>query len=243
MSRQRRGALALLLLGIAVVAAARILAPTASPPLYDSFASPDPYRWLHPGAGQRDNPGSASQSRAYTGQDVGPLVLATSGENPPQAQLLIGDGTLVVPASARSVTASITAVDPPRVAPANGVIAGNVYRFAITTDSGATVTLRPEKPVSLVLRGPNGTATATIDVFNGTAWTPLVTTPVGGPDIFAANAAALGDAALVVPRGAASPSAPSRFPWLPWAAGATAVAITAAVALAALLRRRPTSGS
>jgi hypothetical protein len=215
-------------------------APGAAPPLYDSFASPDPYRHLHPGPGQRDSPGSASITRAYTGQDVGPLVLATSGENPPQAQLLVGDTTLVVPPDAKSITASITAVDPPAVAPSNGVLAGNVYRFRIVTDTGAAVALRPEHPVSLVLRGPNGTTAAAIDVFDGTAWTPLATTPVGGPDIFAANSTRLGDAALVVPKAPApqQQQPPARFAWLPWAAGAVAIAITAAVLAATLLRRR-----
>jgi hypothetical protein len=229
----------MLLLGLLVVLAARLVAPGAAPPLYDSFASPDPYRFLHPGPGQRDTPGSASVMRAYSGQDIGPLVLATGGENPPQAQLLIGDTTLVVPPGAQSITAGITPVDPPPVVPPNGVIAGNVYRFRIVTDSGATVTLRPEHPVSVVLRGPNGTTTATVDLFDGAVWTPLTTTPVGGPDIFAANTTRLGDMALVVPKNATPPAAqPSRFAWLPWAAGGAAIGITAAVAVAMLLHRR-----
>jgi hypothetical protein len=233
----------MLLLGLGFVLAARLVAPGAAPPLYDSFASPDPYRYLHPGPGQRDTPGGASVTHAYSGQDTGPLVLATGGENPPQAQLLIGDTTLVVPPDARSITASITPVDPPAVAPPNGVVAGNVYRFSIVTDTGAAVTLRPEHPVSLVLRGPNGTTGATIDVFDGTAWAPLTTTPVGGPDIFAANTTRLGDAALVVPR---TPPPlqrqPSRFAWLPWAAGGAAIAITAAVVAVMLLSRRAMPG-
>jgi hypothetical protein len=229
----------MLLLGLAVVLAARLLAPGAAPPLYDSFAAPDAYRYLHAAPGQRDTPGGAAVTRAYSGQDVGPLVLATAGENPPQAQLLIGDTTLVVPPDAHAITATITAVDPPSIAPPNGVLAGNVYRFRIVTDTAQAVTLRPEHPVSLVLRGPNGTTGATIDVFDGTAWTPLTTTPVGGPDIFAANTTQLGDVALVVPKNAAPPAAqPFRFAWLPWAAGGVAIAITAVLLAATLLHRR-----
>jgi hypothetical protein len=215
-SPSRRGAAGLLLLfGAAVILGVRLLAPQSAPPLYDSFSSPSPYIWLNPSPGQPGHPTSASQTLPYNGQDPGPISLATR-ENPPQAQLIVAAASLVVPAGAHSITATITPVEPPRVAPPNGVVGGNTYRFRIATDSGADVPLAPGHPATLVLRGPNGTVDATVDLYDGTAWTALTTNPVGGPDIFAANTTRLGDAALVGPP---PPPPTNRFPWLPWIVG------------------------
>jgi hypothetical protein len=232
------GASALLLLGLAVVAAVRIVAPQGAPPLYDSFVLPSPYIYLHPSPGQQGAPTSASDTVPYTGQDVGPLVLATR-ENPPQAQLIVAAGSLDVPPGTHSLTVSITPVDPPPVRPPNGVIAGNAYRFTATTDSGVAVPLLPGHPATLVLRGPIGVGPATIDLATGGIWTPLATTPVAGPDIFAANTTQFGDAAVVAAAAAPSPPASDgRFGWLPWAAGAVAIVIAVAVLLGLLLARR-----
>jgi len=230
----RRAALALLAAGGAVAVAARLVAPAGMPPLYDSFAAPSPYVYLHPGDGQAGHPASATTTQPITAQGVSALVLATP-ENPPQAQLIVGDNGLTVPAGARSITATITPVDTPSTDPPNGVVAGNTYRFRIVTDGGATVGVSPGKPVTLVLRGPTGIGAATVDAFDGSGWHPLSTTPVAGPDIFAANTTALGDAALVV---ASLPPASSRFGWLPWAAGAVVVVVVAGAAVSLLLSRR-----
>jgi hypothetical protein len=227
----------MLLSGLAVVIAVRVVAPQGAPPLYDSFVQPSPYVYLHPSPGQPGNPGSASTTLAYAGQDVGPLLVATR-ENPPQAQMIVAANSLAVPAGAHAITASITPVDAPPLHPLGGVVAGNVYRFRVVTDSGAAVPLLPDHPATLVLRGPTGVAAATIELFNGGAWMRLTTTPVAGPDIFAANTTQLGDAAVVVVAAPPAPSTGGRFGWLPWAAVGAAILIALAVSLWWLLARR-----
>ena len=235
---RRRSAWALLLLGALLVVVARLVVPGTAPPLYDSFSNPDPYRYLHPGSGQRDTPTSATTTKPYTGQDPGPLVLAT-GENPPQAQLLIGADTLNIPAAAHAITATIAPIDTPQPLPRDGVVAGNTYRYRIVTDTGAEVTLRPDHPVSVVLRGPASTTQATIELFSNGTWSKLTTTPVGGPDIFAANTTQLGDVALVAPK-APPPQPPSSSDrsWVVWLATGIAAAIIALAAAWSLRRGR-----
>jgi hypothetical protein len=233
---QQRAAWTLLLAGALLVVVARLVNPSA-PALYDSFSNPDPYRYLHPSSGQRDQPASATVTTLYTGQDPGPLVLATS-ENPPQAQLLVGADTLNVPAGAHSITTTITPVDTPQPPPRDGVVVGNTYRYRMVTDSGAEVTLRPDHPVSVVLRGPAGTTQASIDLFSGGTWTRLATTPVGGPDIFAANTTQLGDVALVAPAPAPQPAPSTDRSWVVWVVSAVVAAIIVLASAWSLRRRR-----
>ncbi|HEV7677055.1 MAG TPA: hypothetical protein VGQ42_00640 [Candidatus Dormibacteraeota bacterium] len=231
MTQGRKQALSALLLGALLVVAARLAGGRTAPPLYDSFATADAYRFLHPGPGQAGNPTSATTTVPYTGKDTGAQTLAT-GENPPQAQILIGADSMVIPSGAHSITISITPVDTPKPAPPNGVVAGNTYLYRIASDTGQAVTLRPDHPVSIVLRGPTGTTQGTVQLFDGTAWQPQTTVPVGGPNIFAANTTQLGDAALVAPPQAA-PAVPPQagMPWLIWVIAGAAVAITASVLL------------
>jgi hypothetical protein len=231
----RLRALAVMLLGLLTVIAVRVVAPDNAPPLYDSFVQASPYVYLHPSPGQPGNPQSVTKTVAFAGQDPGALVVAT-GENPPQAQLILAAQSLVVPAGTHSIKVSITPIDTPGTSPKGGVVAGNTYRFAIVTDSGAAVALNPDHPATLVLRGPLGIGSATVERFEGGAWIALTTNPVAGPDIFAANTAQLGDAALVIPP---PPPAPAQhFGWLPWAAGGVALLIAIAVPLGLALRRR-----
>lgn len=237
MNRGRRGAaIALLLAGAVVVLLARLAGAPGTPPLYDSFSQPDPYRYLHPPAGARGHPDAASTSVPYTGADPGPLTLATGpDENPPQAQLLLGAGSLEIPAGTRSITLSITPVESPAARPPNGVVLGNTYRFRAVTDGGAALSLAAGHPATLVLRGPTGSGQATIDRFDTRAWAPITTSPIAGPNIFAANSAQLGDFALVAPEAHVSSGG---FPWLPWAAGGAALLIVGGEAAFLLLARR-----
>jgi hypothetical protein len=126
-------------------------------------------------------------------------------------------------------------VDTPKPAPPNGVVLGNTYRFRAVTDGGAALALTAGHPATLVLRGPTGAGLAVIDRFDVTRWTPLDTSPIAGPDIFAANTTQFGDVALVAP---AAHVAGGGFPWLPWAAGGAAVLIVGGEAAFLLLARR-----
>ncbi len=236
MSRPRRRAAALLGAGALAIVLARLAGGIGTPPLYDTFSIPDPYRYLHPSGGARGDPQSASSTLAYAGADVGAIEVATGpGENPPQATLIVAANSLSVPPGAHSITASITPVDTPGVAPpGDTVVVGNTYRFRIVTDAGADVGVLPGKQVTVVLRGPTGTAQATVEQFDGHAWTALDSNPVGGPDTWAANSTHLGDAALVAPRAHVG----GGLPWLPWLAGGVAVVIVAGEATFLLLARR-----
>jgi hypothetical protein len=233
-SRPRRAAPALLLGGAVLVLLARLSGAPGTPPLYDSFTQPDAYRYLHPAGGERGSPGSASKTVPYTGADPGPLTLATGpDENPPQAQLLLGAGSLSVSPGAQSITLSIKAVDTPAARPPNGVVVGNTYRYSAV--AGAALGLTAGHPATLVLRGPTGTGSATVDEYDGRTWTPLTTSPIAGPDIFAANTMRFGDVALVAPE---AHVASGGFPWLPWVAGAAVVLLAAGEAAFLLLAGR-----
>jgi len=228
-------AVMVMLLGLALATGARIAAPLGAPPLYDSVAIPSPYIYLHPSPGEQGNPVSASQKfPVIAPQDVGPISLGTD-EAPPQAQLLIAAGSLDVPSGAQSVTVTIAPANPPGVPPSSGIIGGNVYRFAAVTNTGVPVGLLSDHPATVVLRGPNGTAEATVERFDGTSWTSLTTIPIGGADTFTANTTRFGDFALVGPP---PPPATNRFAWLPWVAGALVLVSAAAAALFLAAARR-----
>ena len=70
---------------------------------------------------------------------------------------------------------------PPAAQPADGVIAGNVYRFSLTNQSGATVSGQASGGVTIVLRGPANVPSATIERFSGGSWTPSRPTPRAHP--------------------------------------------------------------
>ncbi|TMC48816.1 MAG: hypothetical protein E6J14_10200 [Chloroflexi bacterium] len=179
--------------GVLLLAAVWLLLPRTAPPLYDSAPAPaDPYRFL-----------TSSPPAAVAAKDVpvtgasSPPFIAGSDENPPQAQILVGAGSLPLPPGATTVRVTITPVAPPPIAPAHQRVDGNVYRFALTA-SGTPVGLRAGAPATIVLRGPSGAGQATVARFDGTGWTTLNSTPIGTiADTYAANVTSLGDVALI----------------------------------------------
>ena len=202
----RRIAFASLAIGTTVILLAGRISPIAAPPLFDGVVTIDPYRWLHPPAGQAGNPqpGSATVKLENSGS---PLVAVATPEQPPQAQIFAPPGGLTLPAATTSLQVSITPVDPV-IVPSDGRIAGNVYRIVVANQAGAPVSAPAAARVSVVLRGPSDVADATVERFAGGAWQPLKTDAAGFGSSFVAVVTAFGDFALVTDGGVPS-SAPS----------------------------------
>jgi hypothetical protein len=198
MERQRL-ALAALLCGFAVVVAAQRLAPIAGPPLYDGVVVEDTYKWLSPPSGYEGGAQSASASGAVQGNQSPDLGIGTQ-EQPPQAQVFAGEGYLVMPPGTTTINVSIKPVAP-AAQPADGVIAGNVYRFSLTSQSGAPLSGDASGGVTIVLRGPPDLPSAHIERLAGSTWTPLQTDPAGTPHMFIAVVTDFGDFAIVAPPG------------------------------------------
>jgi hypothetical protein len=196
----RRGlALGAMACGLALIVAAQRLAPIAGPPLYDGVVVEDAYKWLSPPPGYSGGAQGASASGDVQGSQSPNLGVGTS-EQPPQAQVFAGQGFLVMPPGTTTIKVSIEPVQP-AAQPSDGVIAGNVYRFSLTSQSGGAITGDPTGGVTVVLRGPANLSSATIERLSGTTWTQLQTDSAGSPNIFTAVVTQFGDFALVAPPG------------------------------------------
>ncbi len=122
-----------------------------------------------------------------------------TSETPPQAQVLMTDGTFVSPSS--PITVSITPVTPPAGQPGDGVIDGNVYLVSVTTNTGAQLNpVDSAHGVTVLLRGTGSTPGRTMERFDGVSWADLKTLDAGCGNSFEAVSGRLGVFALVVPR-------------------------------------------
>lgn len=187
--------------GGALLALAWGLGPRSAPPLYDSGPIvAEPYRYFHPPAGYTaTKPPSTVDMTLKLESGQSPAMAEITDEQPAQAQLLAPQQAFAVPPGAASVRVTIAPVDPPAVAPSDGRLDGNVYRFAVTAGA-APLPLRPGQQVTVVLRGPAGAPNAMLELWDGSRWTRLDSQPLGNtaPDSYAANVTMLGDFALVV---------------------------------------------
>jgi len=199
-----RPALASIVVGLGLAFAAAELAPLPGPPLYDGVVTVEPYRWLDPPPGQ---PGGAAGNSAVlpvTG-DTSPLVAIETPEDPPQAQLFAAPGALTLPPGTTSLTVSISPVEATTV-PANGHVAGNVYRVTVVNQEGIAATAPASASVSLVLRSPDLTTTeATTDHIKDGVWQALKTDASGPGPTFISVVTEFGDFALTLPGAAGSP--------------------------------------
>lgn len=207
--RARSRAAATLAAGATLLALAWGLGPHTAPPLYDGGPIiAEHYRYLHPSPGfTSTKPPSTIDVTLKLEGGQSPGMAETTDENPAQAQLLAAQNTFAVPAGTTAVHVTINPVDPPVVAPTGGVLDGNVYRFAVVAvPSGAPAAFRPGQQVTVVLRGPAGVSGVVLEVWDGTKWSTLDTTPLGSTaaDSYAANVGALGDIALVAPPASAN---------------------------------------
>jgi hypothetical protein len=181
--------------GLAWVALVQVLAPAFTPPLYDGVVPIDAYRWLNPPPGAHGGAEGASSDVPVTG-DVSPLVAIATPEQPPQAQVFAAPGSFVLPPGTRSLHVSIAPI-PAERAPADGHIAGNVYRFIVTTKDGTALKAPASARVSIVMRAPEGVVEATIERYRAGSWEQLKTSPAGLGGTFLAVVTEFGDLALV----------------------------------------------
>jgi hypothetical protein len=225
----------------------------------------EPYLWLDP---PPDHPGGAQGESATVAVEAGgnALVALATPESEPQAQLLATPGSLILPAGATSIIASIIPVEPVSLPP-DGYIDGNTYRIELTDQAGNEVTADPSALVSIVLRSADETlANGKIERFDGSRWEALETSPAGLTG-FLAVVTRFGDFAVVaagespyptptpaasVAASPASTEAPPSVPATPTptspprqgtelplpAVGAIAAVIIVAIGLGALVLRR-----
>jgi len=193
----RAGRLALVA-GAIIALGAAILGPRPVVPLYDGVVPVEPYRWLDPPSGAAGDPTSASATAAIVNGGNELIALATD-EVTPQAQIFASPGSLVLPPGTRSLNVSIAPVRA-TTQPADGAIAGNVYRILVTNQSGTLVTAPDSAKVSIVLRSPDpATTEGVIEAFDGTRWHTISDSGSTLAGSFVGVVTSFGDFAVVLP--------------------------------------------
>ncbi len=193
---RRVGALFAAALSLAALAAVR--GNGGGPPLYDGLCTPPNYALLG------SNPEPSPTSSPYSATDLATTQeLATPPQIAPQAQIILGSGTLSPAPGASAVTLTIAPVKPPAIKP-DGAIDGNVYDFEATS-GGKPVEAAADHPVTIALEATAaGGPALTIEHLEGNRWAPLKTFQSGCGSTFDAAAPSLGLFALVA-RGASTP--------------------------------------
>ena len=194
--RGRALALAVAAGSLLALAVARVSG--GGPTIYDGLCTGQvQYRFLG------GHPAPPSASAQYTAAQLGSTQFLADDQSMPQAQIIVGAGTLAVPAGASSVTLTIEAVKPPPVRP-SGRIDGNVYQFRATA-GGTDVPAAADHPVTIVL-GSTGVANNLIlERFDGAHWKALRTFPSNCGTTFDAASAGFGLFALVASTSAGGP--------------------------------------
>ena len=181
--------------GALVVLAVQTWRPVGVP-LYDGVVPQEAYRYLHPAPGQASTPASYSGLKPVSG-DRSPIFAAATSENPPQAQLIAQSNAFALTPGATGLQVSITPVDAP-APPADGAIAGNVYRFAVTDQVGAALDVKPcSGCLSLLLRAPDGIGEARLERYANGAWQQVETIHAGITGLFQTNPTGMGDYAVI----------------------------------------------
>jgi hypothetical protein len=221
--KRHRGWVVILVAIAALTAVWRVL-PAGSPPIYDGNCIADPYRLLG------GSPAAQSVSKVFPASGTFPTSEVFTGETPPQAQLLMEAGTFD---NSTALTLSITPVPAPAAKPRNGVIEGNVYKFAALTPAGTEVEPRAGTPVTIVLRATKSVPAPVVDRFDGTTWTPLATFNSGCGNTFETTSTQMGEFAAVGPAGGA-PQPTGSAGGIPVAAIVGGLAVLLLVAVVAL---------
>lgn len=190
-------AAAALLGAVALLGLARVLFPGA-PPLYDGIGLPsEPYRYLTPPTG---TPHTSKRPMSA----VVPLPVAdqkqseggaSTGERPPQAQLVLQPNAFKFPPGLKRMTLIIRPVPLPSPLP-SGAIDGNVYVFGAHGADGRSLTAVPGKG-RVWLRAPSASGSPVVEQLVGGRWQQLPTTRFGAV-LFGASYQQLGTFALVL---------------------------------------------
>jgi hypothetical protein len=177
------------------------LAVPVGVPLYDGVLVPDAYRYLQPTGDQLGDPPSAVKTVDVAG-GTSPAFIVATAENVPQAQLVVQMGAFQLPPGASQITVSITPVAPP-AQPAEGSIAGNVYRFAINDQSGTPLAIKQcDNCRTMVLRAPPEVSDGSIGVYRSGAWSSVTTFHAGIASMYQADLGGAGDYAVIAGPGA-----------------------------------------
>lgn len=199
MRRERALGWLAVLVGLGLALAIQLRAPVGVP-LYDGVIVPEPYRYLHPVGDQPGDPTSADATKTVQGART-PVFAVATDEQPPQAQMVVQEDAFQLPAGAASIHITITPVDP-TAQPAQGAIAGNVYRFAVTTTDGQAIPTKPcDACRTMVIRGPDDLTEGTIAHLENGAWVNVATVHAGIAAMFQTNANAMGDYAILTGSG------------------------------------------
>jgi hypothetical protein len=188
---------------VALLALAAVRGSGGGPALYDGICLPPHYLALG------GNPPPPSRSKTYSVADIAGTFEVADNDTTPQAQVIVGLGSLTPPPGATTATVTITPVAPPAVKPPGGVIDGNVYSFEVQS-GGAPLSLAPAHPATVVLEAPSsGGAQPTLEHFDGTRWTALKTFTAGCGTTYEAASPTLGLFALVTQGGTGAVAPPS----------------------------------
>ena len=201
-ARPRLGA-AVLLAGIGVILVAQLSRSSLTAPLFDGVLVEDPYLFVAPPTGAAGDPQPVEVTDPVANGLV-PLIAVATSEVPPQAQIIAQEDAFEVPGAATSVIVSIMPV-----APSDQLVAGNVYRFAVTDQGGTPLSIRSSALVTVVLRAPQPGNEMAIARLGDAGWVVLPTNHGGMPDLFAANITELGDYAVVTTATQSGSSTPS----------------------------------
>ncbi len=197
---------------LSLVALAAVRGSGGGPPLYDGVCLPPQYTML--GA----NPGPPSQSKTYSASDLAGTFELADSDTSPQAQLIVGAGSLAPASGSSTATVSITPVTPPASPPSDGTIDGNVYDFEARS-GGQAVQVAPGHLVTIVLSATRtGGPQLAVERFDGTHWSaPAKSVQSGCGTTYQVNSSALGIFALVARGGTAPSNGPggNQFPTSP----------------------------
>jgi len=214
MRQRRRLGGALLLVGLGWMGLSQLAAGPVAAPLFDGVVVEEPYRYVQPPSGAAGDPFSASDVASVV-EDAVPLLAVATEEVPPQAQIISQADAFAVAGGTSSVAVSIQPL-----APSDPRIAGNIYRFTVTDQAGAAVSIVPGALVTVVLRVPLPDPGATVARLDGDRWVALPTEHGGLPDLYSANIGQVGDFAVLGSGAAASASAPVPSATIPTASPA-----------------------